>query len=203
MRSNYWVRTLSTLVLAIGLLQVQGQLLEQHARDTARVYRTLERALKNPDQVYVLKLHKQKLKEFPMEILELKNLNVLDLGNNKLRAVPDQLSELEFLQELNLMKNKMLHFPLAVCKLKHLKRLNMSQNYIDGFPKEIGQLTELEVLDMWSNDLGEFPDELEDLKSLKWLDLRTIQITDEEQQFIKEKLPQVNIFFSNPCNCGF
>ena len=204
MRSISFDRKL--LLFAIFLIagsSASAQLLDQHARDTARVYSSIERAMKNPDQVYVLDLKKNKLKEFPMEVLQFKNLNVLVLSHNKLIEVPDQLAELEYLQELSFGKNKLRTWPASICKLIHLKRLDLSQNYIEAIPKEIEQLQELEVLDLWSNELYFFPDEMAEMESLRWMDLSTIQLNVEEQQRIAEMLPQVNIAFSTPCNCGY
>ena len=204
MRSRSFNRSFLILVLfLISGVGATAQLLDQHSRDTARVYRSIERALKDPDRVHVLHLKKKKLKEFPMEVLQFKNLNVLVLSNNKLREVPDELAELEYLQELSFGKNKLRIFPASICKLIHLKRLNLSENFIEAIPKEIGQLKELEVLDLWSNELYFFPDEMAEMESLRWMDLSTIQINSDEQQRIAELLPQVNISFSTPCNCGY
>jgi leucine-rich repeat protein SHOC2 len=180
----------------------QAQLLDTLALDTVKTYTSLESALKNPEQVYRLKLSKQKLQEFPMEILKLKNLNVLDLGKNRIKVVPAGIKELKYLQDVSMPKNKMVNFPLALCELVHLKRLNLSVNQIESLPKQIGQLTELTVLDLWSNNIGTYPTEMNQLTSLKEMDLRVINLNYKEQKRISGLLPNTKIHFSPGCNCG-
>ena len=81
-------------ILYLSLLSATSQL-SQDELDTCRIYTTLESALANPDDVYILKLPKIKAKEFPTEILQFKNLNVLDLSKNKLSELPDTLALLQ------------------------------------------------------------------------------------------------------------
>ena len=52
-----------------------AQLLDETALDTVKVYKSIEEAMVNPDEVYILKLKGDKLTEFPKEILKFKNLN--------------------------------------------------------------------------------------------------------------------------------
>jgi leucine-rich repeat protein SHOC2 len=76
------------LFFALLVLPAEAQLLDPIALDTMRTFRSLERALQNPDQVYRLDLSGQKLKEVPEDIRKLRNLNHLDLGNNRLKSRP-------------------------------------------------------------------------------------------------------------------
>jgi len=205
------LRSSPTTLLRIVLLVSLGwavpqasvaQPLDAAALDTARTYRSLERALKEPERVYRLDLSGQKLKELPEGLFALVNLNALDLSGNKLKELPDRLAELKHLQELRVSRNKLVTFPPAICQLRHLKRLDLSRNALTGMPVCMKQLTELVSLDLWSNDLAEFPEEIGGMEALRFLDLRAIQFEQPEMDRIQELLPRAKVFFSQPCNCG-
>lgn len=192
----------SVLVLLVFTLGAQAQVLDEAALDSARTFRTIERALQDPEHVYRLDLSGKKLKIVPEEIRRFKNLNALDLGNNKFRVLPEWLGELVYLQEFRASHNKLIEIPAFVCKLKHLKRLDMSRNAITGMPACMGKLKELVSLDLWDNDLTDFPDGIDGMGSLRFFDLRNIQFELPEMERIQELLPRAKIFFSQPCNCG-
>lgn len=183
-------------------LQAEAQLLSQAALDTIKTYRSLERAMREPDQVYRLDLSKEKLKVLPEELRLFKNLNALDLSHNKLKELPEWIGEFEYMQEFRAAKNKLAAFPIGICRWKDLTRLDLSQNAITGLPACIGGLEKLSSLDLWSNDLAEFPEEIEGMTSLRFMDLRVIQMEQPEMDRIQELLPRAKIYFSQPCNCG-
>lgn len=197
---------LSKVILVFVFLGVYNlgtsQTLSEKDLDTCYIYTSLEKAMKHPEEVYVLNLSKQKLKEFPKEILSFKNLNILILSKNRISIVPDSIGELVNLQELDLGKNKLEDFPIGIVDLVNLKRLILNQNYISGIPYMIKNLQKLEYLDMWSNNLSSFPDSLSELKLLKEFDLRVIQFTGAEKERITSLLPETKIHFSASCNCG-
>ena len=178
------------------------QLLSQEELDTTYIFTTLEKANRNPDEVFILDLTKNRLKVFPKEILTFKNLNILRLGKNSIAIVPPGISDLIYLQELDLGKNNLDAFPTDIVELTNLKRLILNQNDIEGIPYMIKNLQKLEYLDMWSNNLSKFPESLTEMKSLKEFDLRVIQFTDDEKKRIATLLPNTKIHFSNSCNCG-
>ncbi|HMC98022.1 MAG TPA: leucine-rich repeat domain-containing protein [Flavobacteriales bacterium] len=197
------MRTLLTVLATIAAAcTMHAQLLDEAALDSARTFRTIERAMQDPDHVYRLDLSGKKLKVLPEEIKRFKNLNALDIGSNKLRVLPEWLGELTNLQEFRSSQNKLVDFPVFVCKLKHLKRLDLSRNALTGLPKCMGGLKELVSLDLWDNDLVDFPDGIEGMEALRFLDLRNIQFEQPEMDHIQELLPRAKIFFSQPCNCG-
>jgi len=191
-----------SLVLVCLSVKSSAQTLSEKDLDTCYIYSSLEKAMRNPDNVYILDLSKTKLKEFPQEILSFKNLNKLDLSKNRIAVIPEGIANLKHLQELNLGKNKLEAFPGDIVELVDLKRLILNQNNIDGIPYMIKNLQKLEYLDMWSNNLSKFPESLSELKNLKELDLRVIQFTDEEKAKITSLLPNTKIHFSASCNCG-
>lgn len=180
----------------------EAQVLSQAELDTAKVYRSLERALEEPDKVYRLDLSGKKLKVLPEELRTLRNLNALDLSNNKLKEMPNWLGEFVSMQEFRASRNKLKEFPEAICKWRRLKRLDLSRNALPGLPRCIGGLRELVSLDLWDNDLVDFPEEMERMDALRFMDLRNIQFEQPEMDRIQELLPKTKIHFSAPCNCG-
>ncbi|MDX9750194.1 MAG: leucine-rich repeat domain-containing protein [Flavobacteriales bacterium] len=194
---------LAMLCAALGWgITAQAQFLPSAALDTARTFRSLERALKHDGPVYRLDLSRSKLKEVPEELRRLPHLNALDLSNNRLRDLPDWFGDLQYLQELRLSRNKLVVFPHVICKLRHLKRLDMARNALNGLPECMGNLKELVSLDLWSNDLVDLPEEIGGMESLRFLDLRVIQFEQPDMDRIQELLPRTKIWFSPPCNCG-
>jgi Leucine-rich repeat (LRR) protein len=196
------MRTLLSLLLLASTFAANAQLLDALALDSMRTFRSLEKALADPDQVYRLDLSGQKLKEVPEGVFQLKNLNALDLSNNKLKALPDRLQELKYMQDLRASRNKLTEVPKTFCRLTHLKRLDLSRNALTALPKCVGGFKELVSLDLWDNDLADFPEEMADMKALRFLDLRAIQFEVPEMEHLQNLLPSTKIYFSQPCNCG-
>jgi len=178
-----------------------AQLLDTAALLAQPVYDDLKEALQKPNQVYRLNLRGKKLKTFPMEILQFKNLQELDLSKNKFDSIPEKIGTLTNLQILNVSGNKLQYLPDSIGELKHLKKLVGSRNSLQALPKTIGKLENLEILDLWENDLSTFPDELSKLKKLRWMDLRVILIGDDVQEHLRQLLPNTKIFFSPSCHC--
>lgn len=194
-----------TILLLFSLFVVTGmraQLLPPATLDTVETFRSMERALQDPEKVYRLDLSGKKLKEVPEDIRKFRNLNALDLGTNKLRTLPAWIADLTYLQELRVSRNKLVEYPGCICKLKHLKRLDLSRNALTGLPKCMGGLKELVSLDLWDNDLADFPDEIAGMEALRFMDLRAIQFEVPEMERIQELLPRAKVHFSAPCNCG-
>ena len=178
-----------------------AQLLDSTALSASPVYTTLEEALKNPDTVYRLDLKRNKLKTFPKEILQLKNLQELNLSKNQMIELSEELGELINLQVLDISSNKLQSLPASIGKLRNLIKISAGRNEIIAIPPQIGTLENLEVLDLWDNNLSEFPDEMSNLKKLRWMDLRAILIEDDVQERIQKMLPKTKIHFSPSCNC--
>lgn len=196
------MRTLLSLVVLLFTCAANAQLLDAVALDSMRTFRSLEKALANPDQVYRLDLSGQKLKEVPEGVFLLKNLNALDLSNNRLKALPERLQEFKHMQEFRASRNKLTEVPKSFCRMVHLKRLDLSRNAITGLPPCVGGFKQLVSLDLWDNDLAEFPEEMAEMRALRFLDLRAIQFEVPEMEHLQELMPAVKIFFSQPCNCG-
>jgi Leucine-rich repeat (LRR) protein len=176
-------------------------LMDSLTLDTVHTFTNLAEALKNPDKVYKLDLRKKKLKEFPREIFQFKNLQYLDLSKNSIKEIPAEIAELTSLQYFNISKNHLESLPAQIGELTQLYYLNANQNDLISLPPQIGKLSKLKYLDLWSNNIEKFPSEMRYLKSLKVLDLRVILIPDAEQERIQQMLPKTKIYFSPFCKC--
>lgn len=170
--------------------------------DTCKTFNSLETALRNPNEVFILDLTKSKLKEFPKEILAFKNLRVLILAKNKLSDLPFELAQLSYLEKVSISKNDFETFPLVLTELTNLQKLYLDQNQITAIPHDINKLIKLEVLDMWSNELYIVPESISELQNLRIFDVRVIQMTQVEQDRIKALLPNTKVYFSTTCNCS-
>ncbi|MCB9236197.1 MAG: leucine-rich repeat domain-containing protein [Bacteroidia bacterium] len=118
-----------------------------------KTYRSLDRALAEPEQVFKLSLIEQDLKALPAEIGKLKNLQILYLNSNKLKELPEELGNCKNLQVINLYKNKLTEIPPFLGKFKHLEEIYLGHNKIVTAPIWIGQLRHVKLMDMTSNPL--------------------------------------------------
>lgn len=168
-----------------------------------RVYANLARALAEADEVKILKLSRKKLKKFPEEILQFKNLEKLDLSGNKIKVLPPQINQLKNLKEIDLSRNKLKKLPKEIGELHNLEKLVLNRNPIDSLPDEISKLENLQVLDMWSTELAILPESIKKLDNLKLVELRGILFNREQQDYMNSLLPDAIINFSPPCNCKF
>jgi len=191
------------LSFASSFNQVQAQLLDSVSLALTPEYSDLKAALENPLAVIRLNLRKQKLKDFPKEILELKNLQYLDLSKNDIEELPDSLVTLKDLQYLLVSRTGLKALPKNIGQLNNLVHLNINQNEVQVIPYSFGELHKLEYADLWSNNLDYFPESLSGLKSLRWMDLRNILIPAYNQELIQQMLPEAKIEFSPPCNCSW
>lgn len=165
-------------------------------------YDNLELAKKNPTDVRILKLSKQKLKEFPLEIFSFANIEELDLSKNRIEVIPADIGKLTNLKVLNISRNVLTRLPAEIGKLTNLEKLILNQNEIVSLCPEISNLKKLKLLDLWGNLLDELPGSISQLKStLEVLDMRVIYMSAEKQQAIIELLPYTEIYFSYSCNC--
>src|SRR3989344_3658304 len=92
----------------------------------------------------------------PSGILSMTNLQQLDISNNKLTgALPAEIRFLQNLEILDISNNQMTGLPAEPGQLSKLRILNASSNKLTGIPHELGNLQNLEVLDLSDNDISE------------------------------------------------
>jgi Leucine-rich repeat (LRR) protein len=199
-KRSFYIFILLILFSGSKLLS-QNQLLDSLTLDTLTGFTSIAEAMKNPDKVIKLELRRKKLKEFPKEIFQFKNLQYLDLSKNSIVEIPPAISELKDLQILILSKNEIESLPKEIGDLKALQYLNLNQNELSSLPPQIGGLTNLKNLDLWSNNIDKYPAEMKNLKNLELLDVRVILIPDAEQERLQSLLPKTKIYFSPYCKC--
>lgn len=102
----------------------------------------------------------------PMWLFNMTNLKFINIQGNCIREIPIQIGFLINLEFLDLSKNRISTIPLSIFKLKRLKSLNLSENQINYLPSCVGDLEELEVIDLSKNMITSVPTELAKCKSL-------------------------------------
>jgi Leucine-rich repeat (LRR) protein len=166
-------------------------------------YTDLDEALNaTKDSVFSLKL-KERLKEVPPEVFtEFPNLQWLDLSKNRLKEIPPQLGLLKKLKKLILFKNRIEALPAEIGELEDLRELIVNQNELETLPEEIGNLKKLRYIDMWSNNITGLPGSMAEMWALQEVDLRVIVMTEAEQEYIRDMLPEITVHMDEHCNCG-
>ena len=104
------------------------------------------------------------LTHFPLEVLQLQQLQRLFLHQNQLRELPAAIGELKGLQLLGLSHNQLHELPPAIGQLTSLKSLDVSHNHLHALPPEIGRLTNLLLLDLSYNHLPVLPPQVKPLR---------------------------------------
>lgn len=188
------------LVLVLGTVTLRAQP-GDYFRDVP-VWTDLKEALKTPKAIKRLSLAKTKLKEVPMEVFQLENLEELDLSRNRIRELPPQIRNLKKLRVLDISRNKLEALPDEIGQLKNLEKLDAGRNELFNIPESIGGCESLEKLSLWENNISMLPESLKKIPHLKEIDLRVIIFSDGTKIILQEMLPGVTILFSYNCNCG-
>ncbi|XP_053104552.1 leucine-rich repeat-containing protein 40 isoform X2 [Hemicordylus capensis] len=113
-----------------------------------------------------------KLKDIPVELMQLKHLRSLLLQHNELSHLPDEFGQLVSLEELNISNNNIANIPTSFAFLTSLVHLNLACNQLKSLPAEISSMKSLRQLDCTKNNLEAIPPELANMKSLEQLYLR-------------------------------
>ena len=144
--------------------------------------------------IYLDNLRIYNLTEFPIGVVELKNLQHLYIGKSsfktlpktrysllyrlnslyidaELTSLPDELSGISRLKRLVLSDNNLENIPDCIFKMKNLKELIINQNKIKEVSPNIGLLINLNELNLMKNKIVALPKEIGNLTSLKLLNL--------------------------------
>ena len=176
-----------TLMLFFFAMNLNAQALDEHDLLEAPIYNSLQEALKSPETVHRLDLSNKKLKEVPVEIQKLPNLQELRLDNNELKTVSEVLAACKHLEILSLSGNESLSleksFPV-IAKVLTLRELWLRDSKYKSIPENVELLSALKSLHLihfGSNQLKTLPAAICKVKSLQTLDL--------ELNYHFEKLP--------------
>jgi len=116
-------------------------------------------------EIGVLDLRQNKIIEFPKEILILNNLSILRLDCNYIKEIPHCINQLAKLQILTLGKNAIRHLD-SICELKKLVTLIVNDNCLQAWPNCIYSL--LKLLHIQGNDdVNSIPIVLKDIDLLE------------------------------------
>lgn len=163
---------------------------------------TLEEARQmDPDDVYHLKLKRNKSNSIPDEIYKYTNLKSLSISGMKLTVLPEELVVFKKLTFIDFSKNKIEELPLNFCKLESLEVIVANRNPLSYLPFCMGELSNLSALDLWDTDVTTLPESMEENKNLKIVDFQGIELQLEEQEFLQKRFPWVKFRFDKPCNC--
>ena len=173
--------------------------------DKEKIYRSIDEALPNPEQVYRLDIYQENKVQLLSELGKFKNLqeldiSLVDLSQNlidlsqfpflqrlslqccNLREFPHSLSKLENIQQLSLGNNSLTEIPSWICEFHKLNYLNLSQNEIKETPEFLFKLSNLETLCLSRNNLKDLSDTISSLKNLKGLFLDCNQLEEITSQ---------------------
>ncbi|NEQ49478.1 MAG: leucine-rich repeat domain-containing protein [Leptolyngbya sp. SIO3F4] len=166
------------------------------------VYESLDSALLAQEPVHYLDLSGQKLKSVPPKVFTLTELKVLILRKNRIEEIPEELGALTNLEVLDISKTRLVSLPASIGNLVQLRELRVQRTYLSAIPEEIGNLVELRRLVAWDTALEEFPETLNQCVNLQYIDLRRVQISREDQDFIRSAVPkEAKLHMSAPCAC--
>ena len=186
------------LLLVVSLLSATPQSV---SAQQDRVYKSLSE-VRNPERVYQLKLCHKHLHQVPEEIRSMTNLRVLDLGKNAIIVIPAWIGELQNLEELYIDRNHVCSIPPEIARLSNLKILDASRNPILELPDVMGEMSGLQKLILWATGVYSLPPTFVALnESLKVLDLRSNRLSHQEQEALRELLPDVTKLWDQSCNC--
>ena len=187
-----------SLFLLLGFLVADFSLYAQ----PDKVYKSLSE-VRNPEDVYILKLKRKRLTHIPSQVFTFVNLQKLDLSYNRIDSIPPDIVKLQNLQELNLSRNNIDSLPIELAQLSKLQELDLNRNPIVSLPEEMGYMLSLQRLILWSTGVYALPESFAELDGrLLMLDLRSCQLSQDDQQAIRQLLPSPRILWDQACNCG-
>lgn len=166
-----------------------------------KVYKSL-RDVKNPQDVYILKLNFKRLKAIPDEVFTFSNLRELDLSRNFIDSIPPEIANLRNLQKLSLARNWIRNIPDEISLLSNLRILDLNRNPLQQLPPSLCALSRLEKLILWQTGVVSIPPTFVALDgTLKVLDLRACPLSRHDQIQITDLLPTVRTLWDQDCNC--
>ncbi|XP_031802828.1 leucine-rich repeat-containing protein 69 isoform X1 [Sarcophilus harrisii] len=116
------------------------------------------------ENLNILNMNHNMLKEIPPEINRLQNLRNLSLNNNQLTGIPKELCTLPYLSELHLNYNQIVSIPEEFQTMKNLEKLSLARNLIEVFPVVLCSMSNLKILDIAGNLIQLLPRKIRRMK---------------------------------------
>jgi len=126
------------------------------------------------------------LKNIPIAIFSIPNLETLEIENSNIKAISEQIGDLKNLKKLIISECLITTLPASIGKIINLSHLELRDNNITTLPPELGQLKNLSFLSLsnWNegtNKITKLPAWIGGLKSLAQFGAENIDL---------EKLPK-------------
>lgn len=184
--------------------------------DDAPVYQSMNQALADSINVYILDLSSSYLSSISKNINKLSNLRILSINdnnltflpqnictlsklsvlraeNNQIKILPENIGNLVSLDELSLSNNKIISLPVSFYDLKNLKSLKLDNNELNIF-EDFSKFTQLITCDLSNNNINKLPNNIDSLKSIISLDISNNPISSLPASIYKLKnLQYINI----------
>lgn len=160
-----------------------------------------------------------KLKVFPLEVLEAPKVKELDVSSNRISEVPAEVVRLSTLRAIRLSVNCLTELPAHLFRMPVLRELHatgmslrsldvpseghlaplevvdVSNNALEHLPRSIGQLKRLKVLNVDQNRLRELPEELGALANLTELRAASNQLRKLHNSTVRwQRLDRLELF---------
>jgi uncharacterized protein YwqG len=129
----------------------------------------LASALKNPQRVIRLDLHRPEESAQLERVAELSNLQSLSISLAKLDHLLPRLPEMKDLQDLSFQACNLAVFPDCIFQLPNLYSLSLGNNHLRELPVAIADLVKLQELRLAQNELESIPDSIGKIKGLSIL----------------------------------
>jgi len=140
-----------------------------------------------PKKAAKIDLSNKGLTEFPMELLDCKNLRKLNLSHNKIKVIPKEISQLKYLKNLDISHNQIKVLYAKICDLKYLEILIANNNQLKKFPEQVELLKKIKKLSLANNQLEALPDIIFSLPDLKSLDISNNKFKEFPYQIFTNK----------------
>ncbi|MFC5044124.1 leucine-rich repeat domain-containing protein [Aquimarina hainanensis] len=103
-----------------------------------------------------LDLSNKSLKKFPnIGNINKEEITIINLDNNSLKEFPEEILSFKNLKTINLSFNEIKKIPQSISDLKRLKNLNIRGNYISSLPKSLKLMENLRLVLLIDTDLSE------------------------------------------------
>lgn len=122
----------------------------------------------------------------------------LSMKKSKLLKLPECFADIQGMRSLDLSKSALVSFPMAITQMYELEHISIANTGINFLPDEIADLPNLQTLDLRGTGIEALPHGLDHLKTI---DMRLIMLSKLEQDELRDRFPNVQIFFSSPCHC--
>jgi Leucine-rich repeat (LRR) protein len=116
-----------------------------------KVYESLSEALKNPAEVYKLKLKGEYLPDKISKLSRLSKIQILDLDDNHLQELPDAMGSMTGLMILISRRNRLKRISPELAKASNLMYVELYGTELDSVPGFFGQFRSLELLRIGPN----------------------------------------------------